>query len=114
MDINNVTPQRLRHAADIQERIQSLQQELTQILGAEPNNLQRAPKLARGRRMSAAGRARIAAAARARWARLRAERGLTAPARKPKRRVSPATRARLAAIARARWQRVKAAGQAAL
>jgi hypothetical protein len=64
-----ITPQQLRKAANIQEKIQSLQKELGQLLGgpAEIATIE-APKK---RRMSAAGRARVAAAARARWAKIR-------------------------------------------
>jgi hypothetical protein len=40
--------------------------------------------------MSAAGRARIAAAARARWARLRAAKQAAKPAQKPRRKISAA------------------------
>jgi hypothetical protein len=56
--------------------------------------------------MSAAGRARIAAAARARWARFNA--AADKAGRKPKRTMSRAARAKIAAAARARWARVKA------
>jgi hypothetical protein len=56
----------LRRAADIKEKLVSLQKELDKILGGSG-------KVARKRRkMSAAARAKIAAAARARWARYRA------------------------------------------
>ncbi len=65
--------------------------------------------------MSAAGRARIAAAARARWAKYR--RGAT-PAKAAKavkkKRFSAAARAKLSAAAKARWARAKAAGKSAL
>ncbi len=53
------------------------------------------------RRLSAAGRAAIAAGARARWAKVEA-------AKKKDRRSSPAVRAKLAAAARARWAKVNA------
>ena len=58
--------------------------------------------------MSAAGRAKIAAAARARWAKVHAS------ARKPakkKRGISAAGRARIAAAQRARWAKQKAANK---
>ena len=53
----NITPQQLRKAADIQEKIQSLQNELAEILGGEvptPAQTTEAPKK---RKVSAAGRA---------------------------------------------------------
>jgi len=59
--------------------------------------------------MSAAGRARIAAAQRARWARVKAQKGGSSSARthsssvRPKRRMSPAAIARIRAAQKARW-----------
>lgn len=65
------------------------------------------------RNMSAAGRARIAAAQRARWAKVRANGGqqkkqniVTMPKKKT---MSAAARKRIAAAQRARWARVKTA-----
>jgi len=101
-----VSPQALRRAADLQERIATLQSELTQLLGglAEAPNEQ--PR--RRRKLSAQGLANIRAGVRKRWA----AKG-TAGA-KPKRRMSPAAKARLAAIARARWRKAKKAGRTTL
>lgn len=59
------------------------------------------------RKMSAAGRRRIAAAQRARWAKLKAKRQPT-QARKATRTMSAAARARMAAAQRARWGKLKA------
>jgi hypothetical protein len=107
--ITSLSPAQLRHAADIQERIQSLQADLNRLLGGTaPVSVAYA---AGRRKISAAGRARIAAAARARWARLRATRGGAKPPAQPKRKISSAGRARLSALAKARWQKVKAAGK---
>ena len=64
--------------------------------------------------MSAAGRAAIAAAARARWAKLRGASPVTNPVSKPGRKITAAGRARLAASARARWRKAKAVGKAKL
>ncbi len=55
------------------------------------------------RRMSAAGRRRIAAAQRARWARIKGRKAARA-----KRTVSAAARNRIAAAQRARWAKLKA------
>src|SRR5436190_3514518 len=105
----NLSPKALRQAASIQERIGSLQKELAHILGAAPvSNGGSAPH----RTMSAAGRARIAAAARARWAKQRGSK--PAKGRKPGRRMSAAAKAKLAAIARKRWAAAKSAGKMAL
>jgi len=60
------------------------------------------------RTMSAAARARIAAAQRARWAKQK-----QATASKPARRISRAGRQRIAAAQRARWAKVRAQQQRA-
>lgn len=113
MNITSLTPQQLRRAADLQEKIQSLQAELDKILGASGVVPASRPVAARGgRRLSAAGRAAISKAARARWAKQRA--GKVKPAAKAKRRISAAGRARLAALARARWAKAKAQGKSKL
>jgi hypothetical protein len=78
--ITNLTPQQLRKAADLQERIQSLQRDLTDLLGgyAPASSLSSGSSaVASGgkRRISAAGIARIRAAQRLRWARIKAAQG---------------------------------------
>jgi hypothetical protein len=104
----NLSAQQLRKAANIKERIDSLQNELARVLGstsqASGNHLSRSARI-----MSAAGRARISAAAKKRWAKLKRSR----PSR-GKRTMSAAARARLSAVARARWKKAKAEGKKAL
>ena len=63
--------------------------------------------------MSAAGRAAIAAAARARWAKIRAEKTGKA-VKKGRRKMSAAAKARLSALAKARWAKAKKAGKSRL
>src|SRR5690349_8840067 len=106
--MNNLSSQQFRRAADLKEQIESLEAELTSLLGGTAEGT-----WSRTPRMSAAGRARIAAAQRARWSKLRPAANEIAP-RKRGRRMSAAAKARLAAIARARWKRAKAAGKNAL
>jgi hypothetical protein len=107
--LTSLSPQQLRRAADIQERILDLQTELNSILGASaPADTTAAPGKRR-RRMSAAGRAAIAAAARARWAKIKGAK--TSAAQMPKRKMSAAGRARLSAMAKARWRKAKARGR---
>ncbi len=60
-----------------------------------------------GRKLSAAGRARIAAAQRARWAKAKGETTNGSPVRK-KRTMSTDGRKNIAAAQRARWAKVKA------
>lgn len=110
MNIHIVSPQALRRAADLQERIQALQAELAQLL----NGVTEAPTVQlRGRkRMSVQGLANIRAGVRKRWAAFKRA-GRSTGAR-PTRRMSAAAKARLAAVARARWRKAKAAGRSAL
>ncbi len=99
----NATAQQLRKAANIQEKIQALQKEIVQLLGA-PAQPETAP---RGRRkLSAQGLANIRAGVRKRMA------AKAAPQRK--RKFSAAGRARLAALAKARWAAAKKAGKSRL
>jgi hypothetical protein len=109
MSIINLTPKQLRRAASIKETIEELQNELNKLAGGSTTLAQTAkPK----RRMSAAGRARIRAAAKARWAKVKESKRSTKPAaKKARRKMSAASRAKIAASARARWVKAKAAGK---
>jgi hypothetical protein len=91
--ISNLTPQQLRKAADIQERILLLQEQLSDLLGASADT--GTPPPTKKRTMSAAGRARIAAATKARWARFRATRQPAIGPKKVKRKMSAQAKARL-------------------
>ena len=67
------------------------------------------------RRISAAGRANIVAAQKARWANARANGSNTKVVAMPKkRRMSAAARKKIAAAQRARWAKAKAAGKTTL
>ena len=69
--IANLSAKQLRRAANIKDKIQSLEKKLEQILSSSIKPAaQAAPK--KRRKMSAAGRARISAAAKARWAKVKA------------------------------------------
>ena len=113
-----------RQLTDERRTLQSRLQAINEALGDMPlpslaaihgADHQTAPKSTGGRRggMSAAGRARIAAAQRARWSKLR---GKVTPAansmrQKPKRTMSNAARKAIAAAAKKRWAAAKAAGK---
>jgi hypothetical protein len=113
----NLTVAQLKRAVEIKERVKALESQLGEMLrtpseAAEDRAARRGPK-----GMGAAGRARIGAAQRTRWA--RQKRFTVAPepapkARKKRRKITPAGRARLAAAAKARWARVRAAGKTSL
>ena len=102
----NLTPQQLRQAADLQERIMALQGELSDLLGGTAPSTASGPAKpsAPKRRISAAGLERIRAAQRARWARTRAAQGDKGPAKKAgKGRMSPAARAKISEKMKAIW-----------
>ena len=101
----NATPKQLRKAANIQEKIQALQKQLGQLLGAPAQPVTRAR---RKRKLSARGLANIRAGVRRRMA------AKAKAAQPPKRKFSAAGRARLAALARARWAKAKKAGRSRL
>jgi hypothetical protein len=91
-NIIGLSAQQLRQAADLQEQIHDLQAKLNTILGGEVSApaLGKAPKK---RRMSAAGRAAIRAAQKARWAAIKGKQ--SKPAKKAKRKLTPAMKAAL-------------------
>jgi hypothetical protein len=108
--LSQLTTIQLRHAADIKEKIEALNKELASILGASTPAPAKTPKK---RGMSAAGRARVAAAQKARWAKIKgAKPAVKAPAKKHT--MSVAAKAKLSAAAKARWAKIKAAGKKSL
>jgi hypothetical protein len=107
--ILDLSAKQLNHAADLKEQIAKLEAQLTAILGTAAPSAKVAAKAKGG--MSPAGRARIAAAQKARWAKVHATKG-AAKAGKPakkKRTMSAAAKAAISAAAKARWAKVKAA-----
>lgn len=106
--IINMSAYQLRRAAELKEKIESLQNELHHLLGLAAQPVTNGTP--RKRYLSAAGIARIRAAQKRRWAKVRH----TLPSRRPSRRMSAAGRARLAELARARWRTAKAQGKSTL
>ena len=106
----NLSVQQLRQAADLKEKIAALENQLSQLLGsnttAAPITIE-APKKKRG--MSAAGKARISAAAKARWAKVKAAKPVVKAAQPAKKKftMSAAAKAKISAAAKARWAKVK-------
>ena len=109
--IIDLSPKVLRQAADLQERISALQDELREILGAsdETPSFEKPVR----RKMSLTVRRKIAAGARARWARERGEEVDGAPVSKHrgKRKMSAAAKAKISLAAKERWRKVRAAGK---
>jgi hypothetical protein len=92
----------LEEAVGIRRQIERLEKRLGALFAtANANASTRKPR----RRMSAAGRARIAAAQRARWAQRRSSRDGSAAAvpKKRKRGLTPAGRRKLSQMMKARW-----------
>jgi hypothetical protein len=126
MSILNLTSTQLRQAADLKEKIAGLEHQLAQLTqdgqGSAPVK-EPTPAKVPGKRgpkkggMSAAGRARIAAAQKARWAKVNAAKAAAQPASMAKsagkkRKMSAAGRAAISAAAKARWAAVRAAKKA--
>jgi hypothetical protein len=115
ISLNHISVAQLRRAVTIKEQMESLEKELASVLDAAPA-VPTGPAVAprKKRTMSAAGRARIAAAQKARGAKLKKT---TTPAVKPapnkKRKLSPEGRTRIIAATKARWAKIRAANKAA-
>ena len=115
----------LKQALAIAERIQQLEGELAAILSQDPGAapaseevsvtavVKRGPGRPRKKpQFSAAARASIAAAQRARWAKIKKEKGapvVKEPKKRKKPKFSPEARERIAAAQRARWAKVRKA-----
>jgi hypothetical protein len=110
--IADLSPQQLRRAADVAEQIESLKNQLAEILGDLRGQYMDGG--GRKRKISAAGLARIRAAQKARWAKIKGAGDRAVEIPKRKRRMSAAAKARLSAVAKARWKKAKAAGKTAL
>jgi hypothetical protein len=122
MSIINLTPAQLRQAADLKEQIVGLERQLSQLSGTEAVTVAApATTIAKKGGMSAAGRARIAAAAKLRWAKINAAKSKpiavvkavvkAVVAAKPVKKggMSAAGRARIIAAQKARWSKIKEA-----
>jgi hypothetical protein len=112
--ITNLSVQQLRQAATLKEKIQSLEKELGQVLGSNFKSAVGPAPAGRKFTMSAAAKAKISAAAKARWAKIK---GATATAAKPlgaaapkkaKSKMSAATKAKLSAKLKAIWAKRRA------
>ena len=105
-EISTLTAQQLRKAADIKDRIKALESELNALLGSgtSSNGASVEAKSPGKRGMSPEGKARIAAAQRARWAKVKGQSVVSTsePGQKPKRKVSAAARAKMATNVRRR------------
>ena len=104
MNLVNATPTQLRKAADIQEQILELQDELGQILGGEVSTPAQTTEVPKKRKVSAAGKARMRAAQIARWAKIKGTAPEAEPEEQPKRK--QLSEAKLKGLAKARAARL--------
>ena len=110
----SLTSAQLIKAANIKDKIEALTKELNGLLGGSVSATKADKPVKKG--MSAAGRAKIAAAARLRWAKVKAAKAKTAPKAAVKAKPAKKTRkisaegiARIKAAQKARWAKIKAA-----
>ena len=111
--INDLSVQQLRHAANLKEQIAALEKELNQLLGSPVKPVAAIAVKKKGG-MSAAGKARIVAAQKPRWAKIKsakpaAKAALPVKVAKTKFTMSPEAKAKISAAAKARWAKIKAA-----
>ena len=103
----------LQEAISIRQQIDNLQRRLSSLLRGAPQR-PTAPTAAPGRFFSPATRAKLAAAARARWARTRGTGAVAAPTKsaptKRKGQLTPAGRRKLSQLMKARWAARRKAG----
>jgi|HubBroStandDraft_2_1064218.scaffolds.fasta_scaffold547292_2 hypothetical protein len=109
----SLTTTQLRHAIGLKEKIEALNKQLASILGAPASISAKAPKKGG---MSAAGRAMIVAAQKARWAKIKGAKPAAKSVRTSAkaRTMSVAAKAKLSALAKARWAKIKKAGKKSL
>jgi hypothetical protein len=96
----------LRKAVAIKERIEQLEKDLTGLLGI-PEPMTVGGTVRRRRAMSAAARAKISAAAKARWARVNAGKATVAKPAGGRRTMSAEARKRISEAMKARWAKRK-------
>ena len=108
--MTHLSANQLHRAAGIKHKIESLQKQLSRLFGSTAG----VTTPVRRRKMSAAGRRKIAAAQRARWAKAKGRKSAAKPVKKAKRKMSAAGRAKISAAAKKRWAKAKAAGKSRL
>jgi hypothetical protein len=107
--ISNLSVQQLRKAAVLKEKIQSLEKELNHLLGSTATVAAGPAPRKKKFRMSAAAKAKISRAAKARWAKIKGARPAAKSVSKSKGKMSAATKAKLSAKLKAAWAARKAA-----
>lgn len=117
MSITNLSIEQLNQAISIKEEIATLEAKLAKLIGgtALQETVAEAPIKQGRRKMSAAAKAKIATAQKARWAKQKRTAPAhvvvkaAKPAKRPKRKMSAEGRARIVAALKARWAKAKGA-----
>ena len=119
MSIASLSIAQLKEIITVKERITSLEAQLAKIIGSNTQSkaatvAPAAPVKKPRKGISAAGKARIIAAQKARWAKVKetapaapAAPVPSAPAKKAKKTMSASAKAKIAAAAKARWAKIK-------
>ena len=111
MNIDDLTVNQLKRAVAIRERIEVLNKQLRSILGVSSNSTSASIN---NRGMSASLRRKIAAAQRARWAKLRRSKAAARTAKPPSvvaKKTTASANARRSAKLKAYWAKKKRAGK---
>jgi hypothetical protein len=108
INLSTLSSSQLKRAADLKDKIAKLENDLAAILGGSVT-----VKPAKKGGMSAAGRAKIAAAQKARWAKVKAAKTKASPkaskpVKKARKKMSAEGRAKIVAAQKARWAKIKA------
>ena len=100
----DLSTRNLEQALAIRRQIDALERRLRGLVGGTGGGAVSAtPRRGGKRQLSASARAKIAAAARARWARFRAKRGSAKAGKKRGKGITAAGRRRLSQLMKARW-----------
>lgn len=116
--IHHLSAKQLLQAANLKEKIAGFEKQLEQLLGTKGAPIAASKPGTKKRGMSAAAKAKISAAAKLRWAKVKAAKSAAkpkaGPAPKKKSGMSAAAKAKISAAAKARWAKAKAAGKKTL
>ena len=102
-----ITLKKLEEAVGIRRQMEALEKRLRSLLGGSVSSLRGGES---GKRVSASTRAKLAAAAKARWAKRRGE-GTATSVKSKKGGLTPAGRKRLSQLMKARWAAKRKAAQ---
>jgi hypothetical protein len=94
--------QQLTRALSLKKQIGKLERQLGKLFESDGSEAKLAPKRSGKRKMSAAGKARISTAQKARWAKIKGS-AATPKAKKKKSGLTPAGRRKLSQNMKARW-----------